>query len=409
MTNYHIVALGGPGSGKTVYISALYHQISNDQLAPGIRIKSSLSATSWLNEVFAQVADPEGDFPPGTNPSSPMREVEFQITCERMHRPWFFGNPKLLRFPVMDVSYVDYSGEWLTEGHTQSTELLEAFEARLAEAHVILAFLDGERVSRLILEPGSESAYITRELRPIVKLAGDHSAPIVIVLTKWDLLMTDFSLSQVVAALMADERTNLRNLAGERSARSRLRRKPVGGVWVVPVSATGPNFARWDGAQGRVVKTGSGSPEPVNVTIPFTIGITEIAYVGLKEIRRAANRVKLRLAPDLRLDEGSDIFTGEVPIGIGGVTLDFRKLLAFSGDLAIDTLRILSVPAMRTGRRMRGGYRRVTARGLEGVNSIEGALMHFSLALQRQLDGFKGDPKNEVAHLWADSDEWMEL
>mgnify|MGYP001324604797 CR=1 FL=1 len=409
MTKYHIVALGGPGSGKTVYISALYYLLANDKLAPGIRMKTSLAATSWLNEVFEQVSDPNNDFPPGTNPSSPMREVEFQITCERMHRPWLFGNPRLLRFPVMEVSYVDYSGEWLTESHTQSTELLEAFESRLAEAHVILAFIDGERISRMLLEPGSEVEYVNRELRPIVKLAEDQSSPIVIVLTKWDLLMAEFSLNQVVAALMADESTNLRNLADARSAKSRLKRRPVGGVWLVPVSATGPNFARWDGAKRRVVKTGRGSPEPINVTIPFTIGITEIASVGLKEIKRAANRVNLRLTSDLNLDEGANIFTGEVPIGIAGVTLDLRKLLAFSGDLAIDALRILSVPATRTGRMMRRGYRRVTARGLDGVNSIEGALMHFSIALRGQFDEFHEDPKNEVAHLWADSDEWVAL
>lgn len=46
MTKYHIVALGGPGSGKTVYMAALYHMITTDQLAPGIRMKSSLASTS---------------------------------------------------------------------------------------------------------------------------------------------------------------------------------------------------------------------------------------------------------------------------------------------------------------------------------------------------------------------------
>ena len=94
MADYNVVALGPPGSGKTVYLAALHHSITSGHLADGIEIDLDNRQEALLARIYREVADPTGVWPPGTSRSEPMREFEMRFSVQRASIARRRGKPR---------------------------------------------------------------------------------------------------------------------------------------------------------------------------------------------------------------------------------------------------------------------------------------------------------------------------
>lgn len=394
MADYNIVALGAPGAGKTVYLAALHHAVNSGHLADGIMIDINHSKQTELSSVYREIADPTGAWPRGTSRLEPMREFEMRFSVRRTRRPWLFGQPDHRTYSAFTIKYVDYAGEWFTEGHNQDRALVAPFDDLLSTADVLLCFVDGQRLLSLV-RGRKQGGTLVEELRQAVDRCRIRGAPVVIVVTKWDLLEGRVSLPEIVGLLMDNKKTRLAELVKERGGRRRLTRGAIGGIWVVPVSAIGPNFARVE-SDGVVRKLGRGEPQPRNVTVPLATGLVEVARLELDRHRK-----ETRTFGGLRWEDVVAALTAGGPT----VSFDVTKL-AFSVDLATGAVRLLSWPAAFAFHRMRRHTRRLRARGVNGVSSAEGAVMYIAGALCDRQRAFAADPAYRAGHLWGDGKVW---
>ena len=406
MTAYNVVAMGPPGSGKTVFLAALYNALSSGNLASGLRVALDRESAAWLNAAYQQIADPTAMWPSGTDPSRPMREVVMSFAVQRTRRPFLIGKPRLVRYPAFSVTYIDYAGEWLTDLHRQDPELTASFKSRLEDAHVVFCFLDGHRLLRLLGGRDAAEGKLINELRYTLQqsMAGPEPIPIVVVLTKWDLLEHRYTLGDVADSLA---HLGLREMANERSYRRWLTKRPQGGIWLVPVTATGSSFVRV-AAGGAVEKAGRGSPAPRNILVPLSLGIVDISDMALADYRKANAPGSGWVSSLQRFVQGgvgtvSGTSDGTA-VNVAGVTFDIRKAIAFSGELSVGAVRLLSWPALMTVQLLHRRVRRVRARGLDGVSSAEGALMYVGIAIQDKLGQFSRDPGYRASVLWSDGD-----
>jgi hypothetical protein len=407
MSTYSIVAIGAPGSGKTVYLAVLYNLITSGQLARGVRVKTDVQTGSWLSGLYRQVADPNADFPAGTHPGEHLRETELVISVERTVKPWFSSATRLLSFEILRVSYIDYAGEWVTEAYRQDSDLVSGFQTRVDAADVVLCFLDGQRLVSMLEDPARDPEFLNGQLRPTIRMASNLGKPVAIVLSKWDTVAADYTLEELLKSLDDDGLAQILDLAQTRSARRLVTRRPMGGVFVIPVSSTGAAFVRTS-PDGTSVKSGSERFEPINVMVPFAVGLVEIARMGVVDLKaRASNRRGSADGLSESMKQGADALNdGSVPLGVAGISIDIRKTLAFAGDVSIAGLRLLSGPARATGRRMRRECRRITSLGLAGVRSEEGALLYFSRAVHERLEEYSEDTMYRGSRIWSDGDDW---
>ena len=391
MADYNIVALGPPGSGKTVYLAALHHSITSGHLADGIEVGLDHTQELLLASIYREVADPAGAWPPGTSRSEPMREFEMRFSVRRTRQPLLFGQPRQLSYPAFTIKYVDYAGEWFTEGHLQDEALVRPFDELLNRADVLLCFVDGQRLLGL-MRGRKQDGKLIEELGWAVNRCRALGAPVVIMVTKWDLLEGHVRLPEVATVLMNDRKTKLAGLVTERAGRRRLTGCKVGGIWVVPVSAIGPNFA-WIASDGAVRKVGRGEPQPRNIAVPLTTGLIELSRLELDKYKRGARR-------------GSGLRVEELVKSTAAASVDVTKLAAFSGELAASAVRLLSWPAAFAFYRMRRQARRFRARGVQGVSSAEGAVMYIAGALREQQCAFAAVPEYRFSKLWSDGSDW---
>ena len=160
-----------------------------------------------------------------------------QFSVKRTRLPLLFGEPRHLSYPAFTIKYVDYAGEWFTEGDNQDPTLVAPFDQRLKAAHVLLCFVDGQRLLGLMRGRKQDETVIEDLKLAVDRCQSRSDAPVVIVVTKWDLLEGHVRLRDVIGMLMNDTRSGLAELVEERGGRRRLIRRPTGGIWVVPVSA----------------------------------------------------------------------------------------------------------------------------------------------------------------------------
>lgn len=87
-----------------------------------------------------------------------MREFIMRFSVQRTRRPLLFGQPRHMSYPAFTIKYVDYAGEFFTEPGNQDRALMDPFDELLNNAHVLLCFVDGQRL--LGLMRGYEGAVI---------------------------------------------------------------------------------------------------------------------------------------------------------------------------------------------------------------------------------------------------------
>lgn len=414
VNTHHIVALGAPGAGKTVYLAVLHHLLTSGQVARGLQVKMSIADNAELSELYAAVANPTGDFPPPTGSTDRMRTFVFDLSVQKSVASRF-GKSKIVDYHVLRVTYVDYAGEWLTDSGRQNKELHDEFQARIDEADGIIAFLDGEQLRSALISTIGDSEltafdrYASKHVAPILRLASATNRPVVVVITKWDLVSQlgtkagPVRLSTVVEWLSARRDSGLASLVDARSARSRLRKRPLGGVWIVPVSSTGDGFVRYDEQNRTVEKSGSGRLQPYNILIPFSLTLCELVDLEIANLRMAyAQGIDLSRFKRVLDDTPRSLRGPDVNIGPGGIGISLSSLVALGTRVGVASIRLLSRPAQHALTALRSELREVAAHGLPGVNSTEGAMLYFGRHMRRQVDEFRSSPESQGALLWRD-------
>ena len=142
MDTFHIVALGPPTSGKTVYLAALHHVLGERPIGDGISATVEFDEAAKLHKIYQQVVDPQCDWPPNTHGGAEMREFTFRFAVSWTQRRWF-RSPLRRTFQMLDISYVDYAGEWMPDADITDPALLKPFKQRVRDAHALLGIIDG--------------------------------------------------------------------------------------------------------------------------------------------------------------------------------------------------------------------------------------------------------------------------
>ncbi|MEU7875112.1 hypothetical protein [Dactylosporangium sp. NPDC049140] len=397
MDTFHIVTIGPPESGKTVYLAAMNHALGN-QAALGRHLSAVIedpAPRSALRRLYQRICDPsERAWPPSTLAFDPMREYAFRVSVTWTRR--LLGQrTRLYNYTVFNVSYVDYAGEWVSDSDEHAAELVGALAARAEQAHALVGVIDGLRLLQYMEGNPAAESFLTTQVRPVVEFMEGRSAPVHFVITKWDLFAGRYTLADVRARLLGVRASGFERLIGARTAEGGGRRSAVGTVRLIPVSSVGGLAVLKD--DWTVEKATGGEPEPVNVIIPFVAAVNDIAAHAAEQLRaarpdptgndrlgdgvqKAGASLRERLAaadaPDLR-------------IGLTGIAINLRTIVTFMATGGKEAVKILGTPAARTYRSVHRQAQRVRARDIRGVTSPESALYYIARELRRHLDAFE--------------------
>jgi hypothetical protein len=409
MDTFHIVTIGPPESGKTVYLAAMNHALGNRAALDRhmSAIVEDPVPRSALRRLYQRICDPdERDWPPSTLSFDPMREYVFRVSVTWTRR--LFGQrTRLYNYTVFNVSYVDYAGEWVSDSDEHGTEFVAALAARAEEAHALVGVLDGLRLLQYMEGNPAAESFLTTQVRPVVDFMEGRSAPVHFVITKWDLFTGRYTLADVRERLLGVPASGFARLIGVRTAESGGRRPAIGTVRLIPVSSVGGLAVLKD--DWTIEKAAAGEPEPVNVIIPFVAAVNDIAAHAAEQLRAAHPDP----AGNERLGDGVQragvslrerLATADVPdvrVGVTGIAINLRTIVTFMATGGKEAVKVLGTPAVRTYRSMHRQAQRVRARDIRGVTSPEGALYYIARELRRHLDAFE---KREPASLLSSPD-----
>jgi GTPase SAR1 family protein len=257
LPTFRVVALGGPGSGKTVFLSSLFHSLSYRTPGRSYHLETDAAQRVALGSLYRAVSDTSRPWPKGTNKGE-TREFLFDcMAADGTDAP----------HAVLRMGYLDYAGELIQEESDDGGTALADLAGRIDKADALLGMIDGLKVARLLRDEPAARSYFQHALQPMFGFMQNARCPIHLVVTKWDLVRDfgepadaddEYRLNRVIEALLQYE--HIRALVYVHSARQVVR--------LIPVSAVGAEFVDLD-ADGKVVKRPDGHMRPTNVEIPF--------------------------------------------------------------------------------------------------------------------------------------------
>jgi hypothetical protein len=272
---FDVVALGHRGSGKTMLLTSMYHELQT-MAGRSYHLAAPYDQVLMLNDWFGEVADPQLAWPSGTG----LRDTRsFAFTVQTRTAD---GRP----LPVLVLNFLDYAGGLLTDpqvlGSTAQAELM----TRIQRAHALIGIIDGYLIRQWMDGQPGARVPLQQAITTMINLMLYSDSPITFVVTKWDLLSDigadeDARLAFVRQALLQNQ--GFRDLVQTHSSRRTVR--------LIPVSAVGPAFAELD-PSGRVVKLPAGDLRPTNIDAPLAALIPDIwerveRAVGADELRKA--------------------------------------------------------------------------------------------------------------------------
>lgn len=388
---FHVVAIGLSGSGKTMYLAALHHLVGAEPIAPGISITTGARERSWLKAIYNQATDPKAPWPMQTQAGAAMRETTFKCAVSWTGpKSWWSSAPQLRVFKPMNVTFIDYAGEWIPDAHLQADDVYGPFAERAEQAHVLLGMIDGHRLLQYLQGSEAGARYFYTQLRPVTEFMREHNKPCHFVITKWD-LFHGWTLDTVAAELLASEGTGFRSLVESRTLGGRWGRRAVGNIRLIPVSALG-DFAHLD-ANSVMSKRADKPVTPLNVDVPLVAAVADVCRQAHEELLLADRPQKT--AGTFTSDRFLQTTTPQAdaltvtPLGIG---INARAVLAFAVDSGLDLGRKLKGPARWAFRRTRTKYRRMHTSRVDEVKSEEAAVLYLARVFRKRLLDFDDDP-----------------
>jgi GTPase SAR1 family protein len=257
LPTFRVVALGGSGSGKTVFLSSLFHSLSYRTPGRSYHLETDAAQRVALGSLYRGVSDTSQPWPKGTNKGETREFVFDCMAADGTDTPQ----------PVLQVCYLEYAGEVIEEESDDGGTALADLAARIDQADALLGMIDGLKVARLLRDEPAARAYFQHALQPMLGFIQNARCPIHLVITKWDLVRDfgepadagdEYRLDRVIEALLRYE--HIRALVYVHSARQIVR--------LIPVSSVGADFVDLD-AEGKIVKRPDGHMRPTNVEVPF--------------------------------------------------------------------------------------------------------------------------------------------
>ncbi len=131
MNNFNVIMLGASGSGKTVFLSSLFHSLFTQNHRGFFLSMESRYQQNELNKIYQVVAAKDNNWPPGTQRD----EISnWKFTCCVQSKK----DGKI--FPSYSFTYLDYAGGLLTDVED------EEFEHAVENAHTLLGLIDGQKI-----------------------------------------------------------------------------------------------------------------------------------------------------------------------------------------------------------------------------------------------------------------------
>jgi hypothetical protein len=289
---FRVVALGGSGAGKTVFLSTMFHELNFRTSHRSYYLETAPEQAIALGNIYARLTDPAQPWPKATLVAD---SQEYVFDCVGR-------DPQGKRRKVLTLSFVDYAGGLLERHMDGASQAFHDLQRRIDEANALLVMIDGYRIGQLFENQPAARTYFLGTIRPMLEFAQRASCPIHFVLTKWDLvcevsalrsLSEGERLDRVVAALMQFD--FLKALIYVHSSGQIVR--------VIPVSSVGASFAEVD-SNGFVVKRLHGTVAPTNVDVPLSVIVPDYFKqvrasldTATRDAVEAAVRSRLNLKP----------------------------------------------------------------------------------------------------------------
>jgi GTPase SAR1 family protein len=294
---FRVVALGTSGSGKTVFLSSLFHKLNFRTPGRSYYLETDPKQRIALGSIYGTVSDPAKPWPPGTREGETR---EFTFDC--------VGVDDHAKHTVLRFSCLDYAGELLEVEQEPGATGLDDLAERIASAHALLAMIDGHRVLQLLRNERAGHDHFQHSLQPMLGFMQGASCPIHLILTKWDLvrehgeasgLGDEALLEQVIERLLRYEHISALVYIHSRHQIVRL----------IPVSAVGPSFAKL-GSDGKVVKRSDGEMRPTNVEVPLCAILPDLFEQVEQQVDQTVRHaVNAEMVRQLRRNAGAVVGT----------------------------------------------------------------------------------------------------
>jgi hypothetical protein len=281
---------GGPGSGKTVFLAALYKSLSVADKRLGLRCETSASARALLSSIHNKL---RRAWPLGTELRE-QHEIPFNFYLDNDDRDTFLATR---------VTFYDYSGEAISPGGALDDNLSERMEEikELAdECDVVISVLDGRLIYESIHENEGEPVPELLDLiDATLQFWTDSKARDMnrrqnhyFIITKWDMFEDSDETLSLVRDMVLD-------VPAVDSYLDRLDENAI--VRIIPVSAVGKGFAKpIDGGKTMEIISKKLS-SPINVDIPVASLLPDLVNAEIErshaELNEAAYRESQRKIP----------------------------------------------------------------------------------------------------------------
>jgi len=261
---FRVIALGVAGSGKTVFLSSMFHALNVPMPGRSYFLETDASHRVYLSNVFDEISDTAEPWPRGTR-TGETRELVFD--CVSFNEG--------VKHRIFRISYLDYAGELLESEQEAGSTALSELEERIQKTHALLGMLDGYRVLQYLRNEPAGRRYFRSSIQPMIGTMAGATCPIHFVLTKWDLVRgfgepdnadDNTRLSLVRQALI--DNAQIRALVDTHSWGNRI-------IRLIPVSAVGPDFAQMDHAD-HMLKRPEGEVKPTNIEVPLTAILPDV-------------------------------------------------------------------------------------------------------------------------------------
>jgi hypothetical protein len=368
---FKVVALGLSGSGKTVLLASMFHHLNFVTSQRSYFLDATPDQRLKLNTIYRTISDTGQGWPRGTRVSECTEYLFDCIALDEDHE----------RHHVLTISYLDYAGELLETAQDSGQGAFDQLTEQIGSAHALLGVLDGYRILQLLRGEEAGRRHLEFDVRTMLGLLQGASAPIHLVISKWD-LVRDFGepedaddqvrLQCVIDALMAFD--HFGSLAYFR---------PDQVVRLIPVSAVGPGFAEIS-ANGAVVKRPGANLRPRNVDVPLSAVVPDlfrqVERTLDEEARREIGR-SLRAATQVRMGKMLSRVAAIFNRGPGAL-LRNALMSAVGGELANQVGGMLIEWAARPYETMAGWH-------AEQRDVLEAELGRFRAARSRVLGQFE--------------------
>ncbi|GAA2962978.1 hypothetical protein GCM10010483_02630 [Actinokineospora diospyrosa] len=268
-----IVTLGATAVGKTVLLAGMFDHFRNK----GERLR--LSAVDGvrgnaLTRVWATVSAPDAGWPEATK-LGPLQKFSFD--CKGLAG----GN----EYPVARFEFIDLAGEIVDGGHDahDATDAQrpgrEELDRHIKAADAVFGIIDAYRIRQYLDKEEAGRHYVQHVILPMVDSMQDVGCPVYFIVSRWDL----------IARHEDEDEDQLRRVRGallDQPAIGRLvhqSRERHQSVRLIPVSAVGRRFARFDEHTRVMTKCPGEKVRPFNVEFPLCMVIPDLfAQVGAR-------------------------------------------------------------------------------------------------------------------------------